>query len=331
MRLEHFHYIVEIARCKSMSKASKKLYITQPSLSTAIQNLEDELGFQIFKRSATGVALTDKGESLLKIAEEIVQQMEKIKELSNPDNDTVTNLNLAAVPVFCNALMINLIQALKREHPHINANIIELRPCKILPALISGTADLAIGTYSPSTKEQILQEATRNNIIVEPIFHDKMYCFVHRNHPLAQKRSVCMEDLENDIPAFFNDYALMDSYECLQPDSNEYAKNYYSFTDRSSIKKAVAKGLAYAMLPRLMAYDDIYVNAGMIIPVPLADADVTLTTYLAYSSRNALPKASILTIELIRQLYQDMAQKMQDSDRKGGLESESTHNQYLFY
>jgi len=63
----------------------------------------------------------------------------------------------------------------------------------------------------------------------------------------------------------------------------------------------------------------------------LADADVTLTTYLAYSSRNTLPKASILTIELIRKLYQDIAQKMQDSDRQGDLETESTHNQYLFY
>jgi len=331
MRLEHFQYIVEIARCKSMSKASKKLYVTQPSLSTAIQNLEEELGFQIFKRSAVGVALTDKGESLLKIAEEIVQQLEQIKDLSNPNNDTITNLNLAAVPVFCNALMINLIQTLKREHPYIKANVIELRPCKILPTLIAGNADLAIGTYSPSTKEQILQEATRNNISIEPIFHDKMYCFLHRNHPAAQKSSVCMEDLENDTPAFFNDYTLMDSYECLQSDKNEFAKNYYSFTDRSSIKKAVAKGLAYAMLPHLMAYDDIYVNAGMIIPVPLADADVTLTTYLAYSSRNTLSKASTITIELVRKLYADIAAKMEKTDRKLEQHRTQEHNAYLLY
>ena len=83
MRLEHFQYIVEIARCKSMSKASKKLFITQPSLSTAIQGLEAELGFQIFKRSAAGVALTEKGEALLHIAEDIVFQLEQIKELSH--------------------------------------------------------------------------------------------------------------------------------------------------------------------------------------------------------------------------------------------------------
>lgn len=337
MRLEHFHYIVEIARCKSMSKASKKLYITQPSLSTAIQNLEDELGFQIFKRSASGVALTDKGEQLLEIAENIVNQLEKVKELSDPDTDTVVHLNLAAVPVFCNALMIELIQSLKRTQPSISLNILELRPCKILPALISGSADLAIGTYSPSTKEQIFQEAAKNNITIKPVFDDKMYCFLHRNHPMAHKSAVCMEDLQDSTPAFFNDHVFMESYECQQTANpqrldHEFEKNYYSFTDRASIKKAISKGLAYAILPRLISYDDIYVSSGMIIPVPLSDADVALTTYIAYSSKNTPSNATLLTIELIQQLYQKISQKMAAEDRK--LEQEiniKKKNQYLVY
>lgn len=337
MRLEHFHYIVEIARCKSMSKASKKLYITQPSLSIAIQNLEDELGFQIFKRSASGVALTDKGEQLLEIAENIVNQLERVKELADPDTDTVVHLNLAAVPVFCNALMIELIQSLKKVQPLVSLNILELRPCKILPTLISGSADLAIGTYSPSTKEQIFQEAAKNNITIKPVFDDKMYCFLHRNHPMAHKSAVCMEDLQDSTPAFFNDHVFMESYECQQNGNpqrldHEFEKNYYSFTDRASIKKAVSKGLAYATLPRLMAYDDIYVSSGMIIPVPLSDADVALTTYIAYSSKNTLSNAASLTIELVQQLYQKISQKMADKDRK--LEQEiniKKKNQYLIY
>ncbi len=96
------------------------------------------------------------------------------------------------------------------------------------------------------------------------------------------KSSVCMEDLENDIPAFFNDYVMMESYECFQPDRMNTPKTIASPTGPAL--KSCFKGLAYAMLPRLMAYDDIYVNAGMIIPVPLSDADVSLTTYIAYSS-----------------------------------------------
>ncbi len=332
MRLEHFQYIVEIARCKSMSKASKKLYITQPSLSTAIQNLEKEVGFQIFKRSTYGVALTDKGEALLAIAENIVHQLDLLKELSNPETDSATNLNLAAVPVFCNALMFQLIQILKRDYPYIHLNTLELRPSKILPALLSGAADLAVGTYAPSTKEQIFQEASKNNLAIEPIFEDPMYCFLHRNHPMARKRCVSLEDLSDSIPALFNDHTLMDSYEYHQPDAHEYAKNYYSFTDRSSVKKAVAKGLAYAILPRLMAYDDIYVTSGMIIPVPLSDADVVLTTYLAYPARGNLPKAIAISIELIRSLYEEIGRKIDDAEQRFKAEETSRRdNQYLLY
>lgn len=333
MRLEHFQYVVEIAHCKSMSKASKKLYITQPSLSTAIQNLEDELGFQIFKRSASGVALTEKGEEFLKIAEEMVKQLGLIKDLSDPNKETVTTLNLAAVPVFCNALMIHLIQLLKRNHPQINVNIMELRPTKVLPTLVSGQADLAIGTFSPSTREQVFQEAAKNNLIIEPIYEDEMYCFLHRNHPLAQNLSVTFEEITESgtVPAFFNDHVLMGSYESVQQINTEYSSNYYSFTDRSSIKKAVAKGLAFAVLPHLMAYDDVYVNSGMIIPVPLADADVTLTNYIAYSARNTLPKSAQLTIEIIRQMYRDIEEKHKQQKRKIEKTISDKRNQYLLY
>jgi DNA-binding transcriptional LysR family regulator len=337
MRLEHFHYIVEIARCKSMSKASKKLFITQPSLSTAIQSLEAELGFPIFKRSASGVALTDKGESMLRIAEEIVFQLEQIKELSDPDNATAVTINVAAVPVFCNALMMDLIQQLHRDYPFITLNILELRPCKILPALISGTADIAIGCYQPSTKEQILQESNKNGFAIEPVFEDKMICFLPRNHPLARNSKVTFPELvECGIPgAVYNDHVLMDSYDCLStPDAPtaEIGKNSYSFTDRSSIKKAVSKGLAVTMLPRLMAYDDIYVTSGMIIPVPMADTNMRLTMFLAYPARGNLSHASTVTLNAVRTLFQKISELFAEQAHiKREAEVQSMRNQFLVY
>ncbi len=337
MRLEHFQYIVEIARCKSMSKASKKLFITQPSLSTAVQNLETELGFQIFKRSASGVALTDRGASLLQIAEEIVHQLDLIKELSDPDITTSVTVNVAAVPVFCNALMMDLIQQLHRDYPFINLNIVELRPCKILPELISGTADIAIGCYQPSTKEQILQEATKNGFVIEPVFQDKMICFMPRNHQLARVSKVTYNDLQScGIPvALYNDYALMDSYDCITSNDVqeiEIGTDSFVFTDRSSIKKAVSKGLAYATLPRLMSYDDIYVTSGMIIPVPLGDTNTKLTMFLAYPTRGSLPHASTVTLDAIRILFQKMTALFAEQDRNSKeAEIETLHNQHLVY
>lgn len=312
MRLEQFQYVVEIARCKSMSKASKKLYITQPSLSTAIQNLESELGFQVFQRSFQGVALTERGEEFLKISNTIVQQLEQVKQLSSAETLHLETVNIAAVPAACNSLIIDLIATLRQKAPGVTVNIQELRPCKILPTLIAGSADICIGNYVPSTKEEIFKLASSNDIHIESVFKDNMCVYLHRNHPLAHRKSISMRELEQDKPIFFNDYVLMDSQD-YAPHQDQSSQNYFSFTDQTSIKKAISRGLGYAVLPRQSAVDDIYITSGMIFAVPLSDAEPALTTFLAYRNQTILPPAEQKALELLRQQYRHLKELQKDA------------------
>lgn len=336
MRLEHFNYIIEIARCKSMSKASKKLFITQPSLSTAIQGLEDELGFQIFTRSRAGVALTDKGEQLLEISKNIVSELDKIQILADPAYEAISHIKVSAVPFFCNAIMFELIAKLERDYPLIDLAVLELRPKKILPALADGQADIAIGTYYPSNKEEIFRLATKNNITLETVFEDKMYCFVHRNHPAAHKDYISASDLANDTPAFFYDRDYMDSYAEKQHGKKEFDLDkvdhkHFSFSDRASIQKAIAKGLAYAIMPRMMAYDDIYVNSGMIIPMPMNDTNITITTYVAYRNDRAMPRAYRQIIDTTRSLCAEIAEKVEAREPTVTKEASNENNPFIIY
>ncbi len=335
MRLEHFNYIIEIARYKSMSKASKQLFITQPSLSTAIQSLEEELGFQIFKRSSSGVTLTDKGEAMLDISKNIMAEMEKIQILSDLDADTVSHIRLAAVPVFCNAIIFELIATLERKYPHIDLDILELRPKKILPALIEGRADIVMGSYYPSNREEIFHMAAEHNLAIETLFEDKMYVFVHRNHPVAQQKVAYSTDFINDVPAFFNDRDFMASYADLAHGNNppefDPERKTYCFTDRASIQKAIAKGLAFAILPHMMVYDDLYVNSGMIIPVPMADANVRITTYVAYLKDKPLPSAYRQLIDTTKSLCEDIQSKIQVQEPTVDKEISDINNSFITY
>lgn len=308
MRLEQFQYIVEIARYKSMSKAAKKLFITQPSLSTAIQNFEEEIGCQIFNRSSHGVSLTAQGEKIVEIAEIIVNNVEKVKSFGNRKDQIAGDVYLAAAPVACNALIFELMFSLKKDYPHINLNITEQRPSKTIQTLAKGQATIGIGTYSPSTKEMTLLEASKNNFIIEELYQDEMMVFLHHQHPLLRRQTICLEDLEPYTQAFFKDYANMISFEA-QDRHQPLSHNYYTFTDRESIKKAVAQGFAYAILPKLMALDDIYVKSGLIVPVALADFGVTLTTYMAYSSRSMPTVTEQHTMTTIRALYERLAKE----------------------
>lgn len=81
MNLKGLEYVVEIARCGSINKASQNLFLSQPNLSSSLKHLEEELHFQIFKRQKSGVELTPEGALLVESAQEILRQTDKIRRI----------------------------------------------------------------------------------------------------------------------------------------------------------------------------------------------------------------------------------------------------------
>ncbi|MFR4851830.1 MAG: LysR family transcriptional regulator [Butyricicoccus sp.] len=96
MQLQQLIYFVTVAEQGSINKAAEKLFITQPNLSKAISNLENELKVRVFNRTNKGVALTD-GSKLYQYARTILNQMELIQGLSQKDRPRT--LSIAAYPI----------------------------------------------------------------------------------------------------------------------------------------------------------------------------------------------------------------------------------------
>ena len=86
MQIQQLTYFVAIAEQGSINKAAEKLFVTQPNLSKAISNLENELKVRIFNRTNKGVALTDEGKKLYQYARTIINQMELIQGLSEKEH-----------------------------------------------------------------------------------------------------------------------------------------------------------------------------------------------------------------------------------------------------
>lgn len=84
MNLQYLRYAVEVARTGSISQAAENLFMSQPSLSKSIHELESSLGVQLFKRTSRGVCPTPEGEDLLLLARSILSQAEKSKRCINP-------------------------------------------------------------------------------------------------------------------------------------------------------------------------------------------------------------------------------------------------------
>lgn len=93
MRLQQLLYVKEIARCRSMNKAAVRLYISQPSLSEAIRDLEKEFGITLFDRSRRGVSLTAEGIEFLQLADKVLADADELRNHYLIKND-VTRLHL---------------------------------------------------------------------------------------------------------------------------------------------------------------------------------------------------------------------------------------------
>ena len=103
MQIQQLTYFVAIAEQGSINKAAEKLFVTQPNLSKAISNLENELKVRIFNRTNKGVALTDEGKKLYQYARTIINQMELIQGLSEKEHAPVLSIaSLLMLP--CSAM-----------------------------------------------------------------------------------------------------------------------------------------------------------------------------------------------------------------------------------
>ena len=294
MNLKQLQYALEVAKCKSFSKAAKKIYVSQPSLSTSISCFEEELGLTIFLRTTSGVVLTQEGEQVLAQIEEVLTSVDRLAAMGK-QGFVKYNTTLAAIPSACNGMVINLLGEVAQSNPEITLN---------------GVTDIVIGSYTEETKKYIFKETQKNNLELEPLFEDYLYVFLQRNHPLAKKTSISLKELAGERQAIFNDFLLLESAEC----SAEEEKNLsecYSFSDRSSIKQAVAMGLAYAVLPHQMVMDDIYATSGLIKALPINTDPMKIYNYVAYRKSNYMPKQEQVILEYIRTLAAEYKERLE--------------------
>ena len=89
-----FKYAVEVEKTRSITKAAEQLFMAQPNLSKAIRELEESMGFSIFERTSKGVFPTKRGVRFLEYAKNILNQLDRMEELSRPDHLDVQQFNI---------------------------------------------------------------------------------------------------------------------------------------------------------------------------------------------------------------------------------------------
>lgn len=291
MRLEQLTYVVTIADCCSISKAAKKLYVTQPALSNTLRDLEKELNFPIFVRNAQGVSLTEKGEELYRIAKSIQSDLERIHRLSAKGLHT-SSIAIAAAPLVCCYTFFEVMDSIRIAFPELKLSVAELRPRQQMEALSAGSADIALCGYPGSRRKAVTERISRLGMERESLVRWPLAVFLPAGSPLAAEEQLSLEQIRDEPVICFEDY---------EPGS---AQAYgiqadYTFVDRAGIKDAVSHGKGCALLPISMALDDVYSECNRIKVVPLKETSVIYVD-LVYRRSKTMTEEETAVLGIIR-------------------------------
>lgn len=293
MRLEQLHYLLELHKTRSFSKAAENVFITQPSLSTAISSLEEELGIKIFVRTRNGVYPTPIGEEIIKIAGDIVKHEAKLYETAQSNINVPDRLNLITIPAVINGILLQTTTEFGKIHPKASLSIRELSPSTIigdtLRTLSEEPGTFVICSMSPKTKDAIIDRLQSHHIEATYLYTDQFVCFISRDHPLANQKEISYDDFisqpEIDLNLMehtpVNDYFFNMARLGLGNRYQKYKVNTMVEVDTlSALKQLVMNNSGVSIMPNLIIYRDRDYEAGNIIVQQFKDDHFAIEYYL---------------------------------------------------
>ena len=184
--LKQLKTFIAVAEYKKMSEAAKRLYISQPTVSQVISDLESEYQTSLFERFSKELKITPAGLLLLDNAREIIAIHEQLEQSMKHIN-ALRPLRIGATLTIGNTLMGTLAENLMQKYPDIDITVFVDNTKMIEHRMIHNELDIAL-------VEGII---VRQEIITKPILEDYLCLICGKNHPFAVKSSITMEDLRH--------------------------------------------------------------------------------------------------------------------------------------
>lgn len=196
MTLTQLKYVITLAGEKSMNEAAKKLFISQPSLSSAIRELEDEIGIEIFRRTNKGVLVTREGEEFIGYARQVVEQYMLI-ETKYIDKTNVKKKFSVSTQHYTFAVKAFVEMVKQFGMDEYEFAIHETKTHEVIEDVKNFKSEIGI-LYINSFNEKILNKLFNEyGLVFHPILDCHIYVYMWKSHPLAKNTSISLEQLEN--------------------------------------------------------------------------------------------------------------------------------------
>lgn len=192
MQIQQLVYFMKIAELGSMNKAAAELLMTQPNLSRAMMNLEEELNIRIFTRNNKGVVLTENGKQLYQYARTILNQMELIEGIAL--REATPLLSIASYPMVSISRLASQVYN-RHKGENIKIQLLERRLQRVIETVESGEAELGVLLYNSAQSKEVKHMLHYKNMEYNYVGTDTWYANIGPYSPLYDREEVSAEEL----------------------------------------------------------------------------------------------------------------------------------------
>ncbi|MSQ66267.1 MAG: hydrogen peroxide-inducible genes activator [Limnohabitans sp.] len=254
MTLTELKYIVAVAREKHFGRAAEACFVSQPTLSVGIKNLEEELQVKLFERSANEVAVTPLGEDIIRQAQSVLEQAANIKEIAKRGKDPLAGpLRLGVIYTIAPYLLPELVRHSIDMSPQMPLMLQENFTVKLLEMLRTGEIDCAI----------MAEPFPDTGLAVAPLYDEPFMAALPSSHPLALRESISATELKAETMLLlgnghcFRDHVLEVCPEFARfSNHTEGIRKSFEGSSLETIKHMVAAGMGVTVVPRLSVPKD---------------------------------------------------------------------------
>lgn len=194
MTLQQLKYIVMVAECRNITEAAERLFIAQPSLTTAIQSVEKEMGITAFVRTNKGVELTRDGEALLSYARQILEQMDVMTEHFKGERHLKPHFSVSCQHY---SFAVNAFVDVIREYDadSYSFTLRETQTYEIIDDVSVGRSEIGILYLSGQNEAVLGKLIAKSDLKFQELFEAKPHVFISNRHPLADRKKLTVQDL----------------------------------------------------------------------------------------------------------------------------------------
>ena len=282
MRIQQLHYIVKIVGTGSMNEAAKQLFITQPSLSNAVRDLEREMGIKIFIRNPKGITLTKDGVEFLSYARQILEQTALLEERYKSKD---TNRELFSVSSQHYAFVVNAFVSLLKgaDMSRYELFLRETRTYEIIDDVKNFRSEIGVLFLNSYNRDVLTKMFDDNRLTYTSLFQAHPHIFVSQDNPLANRDIVTMKDLE-DFPYLSYDQGIHNSFYFSEEIFSQIPhKKSIVVSDRATLFNLLIGLDGYTIATGILNSN---LNGDNIVSIPLDVEDMIDIVYIRHEKAN---------------------------------------------